>query len=312
MRVRERAERDSANWLSMYNAEHIIVDRKTECPKTVYVPHAAVSVSAGGIQPGILRRALGTEHRESGLAARLLLTCPPRKPKAWTEADIDPAAEAELVRVFDRLYELEQSADGDGECRPVLVHMTAEAKVVWTTYYNDHALEQADLTGDLSAAWSKLEESAARLALIVHLVRYAAGNVGDKFRLDEASMTAGVKLANWFKGETRRVYAMMDESAADQDQRRLIEWLDRKGGSATDRAVRQGCRWIQDTGAADAAWQLAKAGWVRGRTSHRLRPAGDRPACSTCRRRLQSTKPPTTDIETEGFVDVDKGQESNK
>ena len=109
---------DSANWQSMYNAEHIIVDRKTGCPKTVYVPHAAVSV-VGGIQPGILRRALGTEHRESGLAARLLLTCPPRKPKAWTEADIDPAAEAELVRLFDCLYEMQQSADGDGECRPV-------------------------------------------------------------------------------------------------------------------------------------------------------------------------------------------------
>ena len=199
---------DSANWLSMYNAEHIIVDRKTGCPKTIVVPHAAVCV-IGGIQPGILRRALGTEHRESGLAA-LRLTCPPRKPKAWAEADTDPPAEAELVRLFDRMYDLRQSADGDEECRPVLVRMTPEAKLVWTGYYNDHALEQADLTGDLSAAWSKLEESAARLALIVHFVRYAAGDVNDESRLDVASMTTGVKLANWFKGETCRVYALMD------------------------------------------------------------------------------------------------------
>ena len=96
------------------------------------------------------------------------------------------------------------------------------AKLVWTGYYNDHALVQADVTGDLSAAWSKLEESAARLALIVHFVRYAAGDMNDESRLDVASMTTGVKLANWFKGETCRVYALMDESATDQDRRRLV------------------------------------------------------------------------------------------
>jgi hypothetical protein len=98
-----KAGADSANWLSMFNAESIIVDRKTGIPRTIHVPEAAVCVS-GGIQPAILQRALGPEHRESGLAARLLLTCPPRKAKRWTEADIDPSAEAELIRLFDRLY----------------------------------------------------------------------------------------------------------------------------------------------------------------------------------------------------------------
>jgi hypothetical protein len=94
-----RAGADSANWLSMFNAESIIVDRKTGIPRTIHVPQAAVCVT-GGIQPAILQRALGIEHRESGLAARLLLACPPRKAKRWTEADIDLSAEAELVVGF--------------------------------------------------------------------------------------------------------------------------------------------------------------------------------------------------------------------
>ena len=51
------------------NAEPVIVDRKTGTPRTIYVRHAAVCVT-GGIQPGILLRALGPEHRESGLAAQ--------------------------------------------------------------------------------------------------------------------------------------------------------------------------------------------------------------------------------------------------
>src|SRR5215510_14490981 len=143
---KSRAGADSANWLSMFHAENIIVDRKTGIPRTIHVPQAAVCVS-GGIQPAILQRALGLEHRESGLAARLLLTCPPRKAKQWTEADIDPSAESELVRLFDRLYELQPIIDDDGQPWPVVVRLSAEAKAAWKTYYNAHAIEQADLTG---------------------------------------------------------------------------------------------------------------------------------------------------------------------
>src|SRR5262245_61850795 len=169
-----KAGADVANWLSMFNAESIIVDRKTGTPRTIHVPQAAICVT-GGIQPGILQRALGTEHRESGLAARLLLTCPPRKAKKWTEADIDPRAEAALAGIFDRLYERQPNED-DGEARPMPVRLDAPAKSAWTAYYDAHATEHAELTGDLSAAWSKLEEYAARLALVVHFARWAAND----------------------------------------------------------------------------------------------------------------------------------------
>lgn len=146
-----KAGADAANWLSMFNAESVIVDRKTGAPRTIHVPMAAVGV-VGGIQPGILQRALGEEHRESGLAARLLLTCPPRRAKRWTEADIDPRAEAALARLFDRLYDLQPAASEDGDPRPVVVRLDAAAKAAWTSYYDAHAAEQTDLTGDLSAA----------------------------------------------------------------------------------------------------------------------------------------------------------------
>jgi hypothetical protein len=211
-----KASADSANWLSMFNAESIIVDRKTGIPRTIHVPQAALCVS-GGIQPAILQRALGLEHRESGLAARLLLTCPPRKAKRWTEADIDPSAEAELGQLFDRLYELQPTAGDDGERRPSLVRLSGDAKTAWKAYYNAHAIEQADLTGDMAAAWSKLEEFAARLAVVVHFTRWAAGDVADETRLGVSSMEAGIILAKWFKHEARRVYAMLDESDAERD-----------------------------------------------------------------------------------------------
>src|SRR6516165_9839474 len=213
-----KAGADSANWLSMFNAESIIVDRKTGVPRTIHVPQAAVCIS-GGIQPAILQRALGLEHRESGLAARLLLTCPPRKAKRWTEADIDPSAEAELVRLFDRLYELQPITGEDGEPWPLVVRLGADAKAAWEVYYNAHAIEQADLIGDMAAAWSKLEEYAARLALVIHLIRRVANDGVDPLVLDVDSMLAGIRLVEWFKHEARRVYAMLAESDTERDHR---------------------------------------------------------------------------------------------
>lgn len=255
-----RASTDGANWLSMFNAEAVIVDCKTGTPRTLHVLRTAVCV-CGGIQPAILQRALGREHRESGLAARLLLTCPPRKAKRWTEADIDPGAEAELVRLFDKLYELQPATGEDGEPRPVLVRLSGDAKMAWTVYYNAHAAEHTDLTGDLAAAWSKLEEYAARLALVIHCVRWAAGDLADETRLDARSMKAGITLANWFKHEARRVYAMLDESEGEPNQRRSVKWIERKGGSVTAREVQRGCRWLCESGAAEQALEkLVKVG----------------------------------------------------
>jgi hypothetical protein len=307
-----KAGADSANWLSMHNAESIIVDRKTGIPRTIHVPQAAICVS-GGIQPAILQRALGTEHRESGLAARLLLTCPPRKAKRWTEADIDPGAEAELVRLFDRFYELQPTIDDAGESRPVLVRLNREAKAAWTTYYNAHANEQAELTGDMAAAWSKLEEYAARLALVIQFVRSAANdpNLKKPEILDSASMTAGITLAKWFKHEARRVYAMLDESETERDQRRLVDWIGRKGGTVTAREVQQGCRWLKEPGKAEESLEeLVKAGrgcWQNSVTT----PKGGRPG-----RAFVLSTPSTvyateeTPHESASFVDVDTVDDS--
>lgn len=302
-----KAGADSANWLSMFNAESIIVDRKTGNPRTIHVPQAAVCVS-GGIQPAILQRALGVEHRESGLAARLLVTCPPRIAKRWTEADIDPSAEAELARLFDRLYELEPTDAGDGETRPALVRLNREAKTAWTTYYNTHANEQAALTGDMAAAWSKLEEYAARLALVVHIVRWAANDqmLTNVDILDAVSMNAGITLANWFKHEARRVYALLDESEGERDQRRLVDWIGRKGGAVTAREVQQGCRWLKEPGKAEEALEelvkAARGTWQNSAST----PKGGRPGRSFV---LSTSSTVYATEETPehpaGFVDVD-------
>ncbi len=232
---------DAAKWLEMFGGRPMVVDRKTG--GTLYVPRAAVSI-AGGIQPETLRRALGQEHRDNGLAARLLLTCPPRKPKRWTEADVNATTEAAVALVFDRLFGLTPETDDDGDERPRLVTLADDGKRAWVTFYNEHAGEQVNLSGDEAAAWSKLEGYAARLALVVHLTRWAAGDatLRDPARVDEASIAAGVVLARWFGDEARRVYAILGESDEGRELRRLREWIERKGGTVTVRDLTRGPR----------------------------------------------------------------------
>lgn len=297
---------DVARWLEMFGGRSMVVDRKTGIPRTLFVPRAAVSV-AGGIQPEILRRCLGQQYRDNGLAARLLLACPPRTPKRWTEADISPEAEASISALLDRLYSLEPTVSDDDELQPINIGLTPEAKRLWVKFYNEHAQESSELTGDLSAAWSKLEGYAARFALVIHFARWAADDpdLQTHDAVDQVSIDAGIRLSRWFGHEARRVYAILAESDDDRDVRRLVEWIEGKGGKVSPREVQMGCRWLRGSGNAEAALNaLVKAGhgeWHDAPPG----PNGGRPSRVFGLQTVStSTELPGT-RDSGGFVDVD-------
>lgn len=282
-----KGKSDEAHWLSMYNAGSMLVDRKTAQAGPIFVPSAAVCIT-GGIQPGTLRRALGVEHRESGLAARLLMSCPPRRPKQWTEADMCPDVAQGYEDLFERLYGLQPTTDVDGKRMPVTLTLDDDAKALFVAYVNAHNQELVDLSGDLAAAWSKLEETAARLALVFELVRWARG-AGDTppVTVGAESMGGAIGLVEWFKHETRRIYAEVLSSDTDDRptaRERLVAWLGRQPGPVTTRQVQQGCRFLKEPGQAEAALEeLVESGrgdWLpledgqRGQPTRRFRLSG--------------------------------------
>jgi hypothetical protein len=269
---------DAAMWLEMFGGRSIMVERKGGQAKTFYVPRAAVSVT-GGIQPETLHRALGVEYRENGLAARLLLACPSRQVKRWTEDDISHEIESRMEDLFDRLYSLQLVEDAKGDAGPLDLPLTPEAKDTWIAFYDEHAREQEELTGDLAAAWSKLEGYAARLGLIVHLVRWAAQDrtLDDPNMVDERSIEGGVRLSRWFGQEADRVYAILRESEEDRDRRRLIEAIERKGGAVTVRDLLRSTRMFASAEAGEQALEeLCQAGYGRWEDLP-IGPTGGRP-----------------------------------
>jgi hypothetical protein len=225
---------EAAKWLELHGARPLVIDRKNEDTPTIFVPMAAVSV-VGGIPPAVLRRAIGEEYKVNGLLARLLLAWPPRRPKRWTECDVDLSLIKAFGTAYDRLFELAPDQDEVGDPTPKLVTMTPDAKALFIHFANEHGIEQQDLDGDLAAAWSKLEGYAARLALVHHLTRWAANEVGDDGILDAASMSAGIQLARWFAGEARRVYAALEATDQELETAELYKLIQERGGTISAR-----------------------------------------------------------------------------
>ena len=247
---------DLGHWLACWSAQSLTVDRKTGATKMIHVPYAAVSL-VGGIQPGVLRQAIGREHLQDGLCARLLLAMPESKPVRWTDDTVDVNTEQAMGEVFDRLIGLEPAANENGEPEPFPLDMTLEAKAAWIEYYNRHRAELADLGDDLAAAWSKLEAYTARFALIFQLCDCPHDNA-----IDEAAMTAAIELSDWFGVEAKRVYGLFVETAEDRERRKLVELIRRKGGRLTARELQQGCRLFKKSVDAETALDgLVGSGW---------------------------------------------------
>lgn len=302
---------DVARWLELHRGGSLLVDRKTGRERTVFVPRAACSVT-GTVQPATLRRALGREHLDNGLAARMLLAMPPRRHKSWSDSELSPETAAAFERVIDRLYALQSGADAERRVAPVDMCLTAEGKDAWVEFYNQFGREQAAVTGDLAKAFAKLEGYAARLALLVHLLRWAAGEKCDPDNIDADSISAGAGLSLWFCNECERVYAVLPESAGDRANRELAAWIEARGGTVTTRDLTHGLRRFRENGeAARAALdELVGAGLGRwcepGHGAKGGRPT-ERFVLVT---NVTVTETPSDSVTNGGFGDGDSGDAS--
>jgi hypothetical protein len=235
---------DLPQWLSMHSAGPVLIDRKTGEQRHIFVPHAAVSV-IGSIQPGTLARALTDEHRDAGLSARLLMCSPPPREKQWSEAEVSPQTLTAYADLLGNLAALgfAPTLAGQGDARrPVVLEMDEYAKQEFVNYYTEWAKRQAAAEGEHASILSKLEEGAARFALIHAIVdRVSHGdNPGDPWQVHAVDICAGVKLAKWFARESVRVYSSLHESESATTTRRLVELLRSWGGRVTVAQLRHG------------------------------------------------------------------------
>ena len=245
---------DVGHWLSMADAGPLTVDRKSGVKKSCFIRRANVSICTG-TQPETLRvDSSGNIH--NGLLPRFLLAMPPRKKLVWSEKEVPEHVGMILSRVYANLLAIEPGTDDRGAQYPIDLPLTPEAKGQFATFYNRHGEEQADLTGALASAWSKLAAYAGRLALVLHLTNWAAEEDGlDPDTIDAASMECAIRLVEWFKIEARRVYGTLSASEEDQERHALAELLRRHGKPVTARELAKLSRRYGDS---DAAEEVAR------------------------------------------------------
>lgn len=213
---------DAAHYLSMHNGGSITMDRKSSGAS--HVPKAFVSI-CGGIQPAVLQQTWSARHRESGMSARFLYTFPPRITKKWTDNYVSHSTINQWELAIEQVFTLKNES---------IAKLSPEAKVAYSQWYDRHNKEQSQHTGLLAAAYSKIEEAALRLALVIHVGRWACGEILDYQMVDDASMLAGITLADWFKNEAHRVYSMFSNTKKPAS---LLEWLREYGNPITPREI---------------------------------------------------------------------------
>jgi hypothetical protein len=141
-----------------------------------------------------------------------------------------------------------------GSERPEIVTLTPEAKQLFVEYYDNHNRQQIDKQGDEAAAWAKLEETPARLALVIHFVRWIQNPQSVVHGVvDAITMRAAIESTEWFKNEAMRIYAMLAGDSEINERERFATWVRERGGKVSPREVQQGCRWLRAPGAAEAA-----------------------------------------------------------
>jgi hypothetical protein len=154
------------------------------------------------VQPRVMARQLSDKHIASGFLARMLVLYPPERRRQWTDADITRVVDQGYADVVRALYARQHST-------PAILGLHGGALQVFTRFYNLHAdLTQALPDGSLRSAYSKLEAITARLALVLTLAENPTMMDG---AVSQNAMERAVGLVRWFRYETRRVYAMLEQ-----------------------------------------------------------------------------------------------------
>jgi hypothetical protein len=102
--------------------------------------------------------------------------------------------------------------------------------MAWQAFTDGHADELNDprFPEALHGAWGKLRGYGGRLALILHLLREAAGEPVGR-AVDEDSLGRAARLVAYFKGHARRVNQAIGRDPRIRSASRVLSWLQNRG-----------------------------------------------------------------------------------
>jgi Protein of unknown function (DUF3987) len=217
---------DRQQFIDLWDGVPIHRDRKSdkECP-FIHIEKPFLSI-LGTLQPAVVpllhgddgRRAGGLRLRD-GLFDRFLLSwaCP-REDTGETWAEVSDSAVAGWEGLITKLLNLSEDA---------LARPTEGAREVWVNFTRELAAERnsGTLPDLLREQWAKMKTYVLRLGVVLHSLRWAAGEVTELASLDGETLSRAVKLVRYFMGHARRVSGEIDADPVIRKARRVVKWL---------------------------------------------------------------------------------------
>ncbi|QDV37434.1 DUF3987 domain-containing protein [Tautonia plasticadhaerens] len=232
---------DRQFYLSAWSGQDVIVDRKGDGTRSLYVPEPSLSV-LGSIQPDMLGELADARSRQDGFLDRLLFCYPETSVgQPWPDGRLPRAVIEGWDRTVRRLYRLRQREADDGTLRPRVVRPSPEALDVLRAWWDGHLAEMQAPGFDrelLAGPYSKFRAHVCRLALVIHCLRHVCDGADGRV-LDAESARRATVLADYFKEQCLRVHCRLRVAREDARAEAILGWVRRHGGKCS---VRDLCR----------------------------------------------------------------------
>ncbi len=212
---------DRQNYLSLWAGAPLKVDRKGTAP--LYVSHPCVPI-VGGIQPELLSDLGEDTKRHDGFVDRILMVHPTPRPIRWNEATVDTSAAWEVGSIFRQLRIRVDASESS------IVRFTNEAQRVFISWFNENGRITEESRGIAAGCYSKYPSQLARIALVLHALRYPA----DPSRpLDAGTLSDAITVIEYLRVHLVKILPSFEAVGSTKSAglaTRILRVLDKAGG----------------------------------------------------------------------------------
>jgi len=214
---------DAQTWLNIFDNGLVKVNRVSRDP--LFLPNACISV-IGGIQPKILEQMAQDGRDHNGFLARFIFAFPEhRRKEGWISESVDLELHDRYEAIIRKIYNHVQSATD--VCR---IPFKATSENIWAEWKlkNDQYINTTKIEAN-AQFYSKLEKMCARLALVLNVAYWAAGEQDNLLGISDQAMRGGIELAEYFRYNAQKANIVIKKSSDDRLE--VIEQLLLRGVS---------------------------------------------------------------------------------
>ncbi len=199
---------DKQFWLSAWSSQDYTVNRKGQDPLRIARPFLSV---IGNIPPDMLGDLADRRGREDGFIDRILFAYPDPVTVNWTDGAADSKLQDAYVNACLKI----------GKLPDATLKLSAAAKAEFSVWFDEHNRTHDGPGG----SWAKMDGYCARLASIVHHLRWAYKEIKSADEVDVESVRRATTLIAYFKNHAIRALGRMKSGRDGQVLARLLAFV---------------------------------------------------------------------------------------